>query len=186
MTVEGSVVGNGNLVVKGAVKGTLSGDSVVISEEGHIAADTHAQTMTVGGSFEGRVETAGQLGDSVNREMLGRDRVRRPGCGSRRPVGCQGELQGADQRQKVIARFDASEKRSFVIAVYCVRIAIVALADEIIEFRVGVRSHRQPGRSAFYSASCAFECTQVRRRWAIHETFFLYRYSLGVYRSHKR
>ncbi|BBO79188.1 hypothetical protein DSCW_66050 [Desulfosarcina widdelii] len=61
MTVEGSVVGNGNLVVKGVVKGTLTGESVVISEEGHIAADTHAQTMTVGGSFEGRVETTGQL-----------------------------------------------------------------------------------------------------------------------------
>ena len=61
MTVDGSVVGKGNLVVKGTVKGNLSGESVVISEEGHIAADTRAQTMTVGGVFEGRVETAGQL-----------------------------------------------------------------------------------------------------------------------------
>lgn len=61
MTVDGSVVGRGNLVVKGSVKGTLTSDSVVISEEGHIAADTKVQTMTVGGSFEGRVETSGQL-----------------------------------------------------------------------------------------------------------------------------
>ncbi len=61
MTVDGSVVGKGNLVVKGSVKGTLTGESVVVSEEGHIAADTKAQTMTVGGSFEGRVETSGQL-----------------------------------------------------------------------------------------------------------------------------
>ena len=59
MTVDGSVVGKGNLVVKGTVKGTLSGESVVISEEGHVAADTRAQTMTIGGSFEGRVETSG-------------------------------------------------------------------------------------------------------------------------------
>ncbi len=61
MTVDGSVVGNGNMVVNGTVKGTLSGESVVISEEGHIAADTQARTMTVGGRFEGRIETTGQL-----------------------------------------------------------------------------------------------------------------------------
>jgi cytoskeletal protein CcmA (bactofilin family) len=61
MTVDGSLVGKGNLVVKGSVKGTLTGESVVISEEGHIAADTKADTLTVGGSFEGRVETSGQL-----------------------------------------------------------------------------------------------------------------------------
>ena len=61
MTVDGSLVGNGNLVVNGSVKGTLSGESVIISEEGHIAADTKAQTMTIGGSFEGRVEATGQL-----------------------------------------------------------------------------------------------------------------------------
>ena len=61
MTVDGSVVGKGNLVVKGSVKGTLTGESVVISEEGQISADTKAQTMTVGGSFEGRMETSGQL-----------------------------------------------------------------------------------------------------------------------------
>jgi cytoskeletal protein CcmA (bactofilin family) len=61
MTIDGSVVGKGNLVIKGFVKGTLTGDSVVISEEGQVTADTKARTMTVGGSFEGRVETSGQL-----------------------------------------------------------------------------------------------------------------------------
>ncbi len=61
MAVDGSLTGRGNLVVKGSVKGTLTGESVVISEEGHIAAETKAETMTIGGSFEGRVETSGQL-----------------------------------------------------------------------------------------------------------------------------
>jgi cytoskeletal protein CcmA (bactofilin family) len=60
-TVDGSVIGKGNLVVKGSVKGTLKGESIVISEEGQVAADTHAQTMTIGGVFEGRVETTGPL-----------------------------------------------------------------------------------------------------------------------------
>lgn len=61
MTVDGSVVGKGNLVVKGSVKGTLSGESVVISEEGHVTAETKAHTMTIGGRFEGQLETSGQL-----------------------------------------------------------------------------------------------------------------------------
>lgn len=61
MTVDGALVGKGNLVVKGSVKGTIESESVVISEEGRIAADTKAQSMTVGGIFEGRVETSGQL-----------------------------------------------------------------------------------------------------------------------------
>lgn len=61
MTVDGSLMGKGNLVVKGSVKGTLSGESVVISEEGHVNAETKAQTMTIGGHFEGRLEISGQL-----------------------------------------------------------------------------------------------------------------------------
>lgn len=61
MTVDGSLMGKGNLVVKGSVKGILSGESVVISEEGHVNAETKAQTMTIGGQFEGRLEISGQL-----------------------------------------------------------------------------------------------------------------------------
>ena len=61
VTVDGSIFGKGNLVVKGSVKGTLSSESIVVSEEGTVEADVHAQSMTIGGSFEGRVETTGQL-----------------------------------------------------------------------------------------------------------------------------
>jgi cytoskeletal protein CcmA (bactofilin family) len=61
MTVDGAVVGKGNLVVKGFIKGTLTGESVVVSEEGRIEADAKALTMTVGGSFNGCLETSGQL-----------------------------------------------------------------------------------------------------------------------------
>lgn len=61
MTVDGALVGKGNLVVNGSVKGTVNGESVVISEEGEVLAETFAQTMTIGGRFEGRVETSGQL-----------------------------------------------------------------------------------------------------------------------------
>jgi cytoskeletal protein CcmA (bactofilin family) len=61
MTVDGSILGKGNLVVKGSVKGNLSSESIVVSEEGTVAADVHAHSVTIGGSFEGRLEATGQL-----------------------------------------------------------------------------------------------------------------------------
>ena len=61
LEVDGALVDKGNLVVKGTVKGTLTGKSLVISEEGTILADVKVETMTIGGRFEGRVETSGQL-----------------------------------------------------------------------------------------------------------------------------
>ena len=96
MTVDGSVVGKGNLVVKGTVKGTLSGESVVISEEGHIAADTQARTMTIGGSFEGLVEIAEQLvilsTGKCSGEIVCGDLVVEAGGRLDAKVSCQGPI----------------------------------------------------------------------------------------------
>jgi cytoskeletal protein CcmA (bactofilin family) len=98
MTVDGSVVGKGNLVVKGAVKGTLNGDSIVVSEEGRIAADANAQTMTIGGVFEGRVETSGQLvilaTGSCTGEIVCGDLVVEAGGRLDAQVTCKGLAQG--------------------------------------------------------------------------------------------
>lgn len=55
--VEGTVVGGGRLVIKGMVKGAVKGDSVVITEEGEVYADAKANEMTVGGIFDGQIET---------------------------------------------------------------------------------------------------------------------------------
>lgn len=60
-TVEGTVVGKGRLVIKGTVKGVLSGNSVVIAEEGAVYADVHAAEMTIGGLFDGQVEVQNTL-----------------------------------------------------------------------------------------------------------------------------
>jgi cytoskeletal protein CcmA (bactofilin family) len=97
-TVDGSVVGKGNLVVKGSVKGNLDGESVVISEEGHIAADTKAQSMTIGGVFEGRLETSGQLvilaTGSCTGEIACGDLVVEAGGRLDAQVTCKGALPG--------------------------------------------------------------------------------------------
>ena len=55
-TVDGTVTGKGRLVIKGHVKGAVTGDSVVIAEEGVVNADAKANELTIGGSFEGQVK----------------------------------------------------------------------------------------------------------------------------------
>ena len=55
-TVDGTVTGKGRLVIKGMVKGAVTGDNVVIAEEGVVHADAKANESTIGGKFEGQVQ----------------------------------------------------------------------------------------------------------------------------------
>ena len=60
-TVEGTVIGKGRLIIKGTVRGSVSGDDVVIAEEGAVYADAKATVMTIGGLFDGQVEVEKEL-----------------------------------------------------------------------------------------------------------------------------
>lgn len=60
-TVDGTVVGKGRLVIKGTVKGAVTGDNVVIAEEGAVYADATANEITIGGFFEGQIEAGKTL-----------------------------------------------------------------------------------------------------------------------------
>ncbi|MBW1890470.1 MAG: polymer-forming cytoskeletal protein [Deltaproteobacteria bacterium] len=53
LTIEGSISCSGQLIVKGAVKGNLRGDEVVIAEDGVIHADATVSAITIGGKFDG-------------------------------------------------------------------------------------------------------------------------------------
>ncbi|MGD9369027.1 MAG: polymer-forming cytoskeletal protein [Desulfobacteraceae bacterium] len=55
-TVDGTVTGKGRLVIKGTVKGAVTGDNVVIAEEGAVYAEARAKEITIGGTFDGQVE----------------------------------------------------------------------------------------------------------------------------------
>ncbi len=55
-TVDGTVTGKGRLVIKGIVKGAVTGDNVVIAEEGAVYADARANEITIGGVFDGQVD----------------------------------------------------------------------------------------------------------------------------------
>lgn len=61
LTVDGKISTKGKLVIKGVVKGILTGDVVVIAEEGAVFADTKVTSMTIGGTFEGEVEASSEL-----------------------------------------------------------------------------------------------------------------------------
>jgi cytoskeletal protein CcmA (bactofilin family) len=61
LTVDGTVSGKGQLVIKGTVKGNLEGETIVIAEEGIAEADTKATVVTVGGRFQGKLEASKEL-----------------------------------------------------------------------------------------------------------------------------
>ena len=61
LTVDGKVSAKGKLVVKGIIKGTLSGETVIIAKEGSICADTKVASLTVGGRFEGDLTASKEL-----------------------------------------------------------------------------------------------------------------------------
>lgn len=60
-TVDGTVTGKGRLVIKGTVKGAVTGENVVIAEEGAVFAEAKANVMTIGGTFEGQIEVDKEL-----------------------------------------------------------------------------------------------------------------------------
>lgn len=61
LTVDGTISSKGKLVVKGVVKGTLIGETVIIAEEGKVLADTKASSMIIGGTFEGEIRASKEL-----------------------------------------------------------------------------------------------------------------------------
>lgn len=61
LLVKGDINSNGSLVIKGRVEGTLNGESIVIAEDGYVAASIEAGNMTIAGSFEGDAAISGIL-----------------------------------------------------------------------------------------------------------------------------
>jgi len=61
LIVEGTVSCKGKLIIKGTVKGTLSGEIVIIAEEGAAYTDAQVRSMTIGGTFEGNLKASEEL-----------------------------------------------------------------------------------------------------------------------------
>ena len=61
LTVEGTISSRGRLIVKGTVKGTLTGEAVIIARGGGIYAKTSVASMTIAGTFEGDIDASEEL-----------------------------------------------------------------------------------------------------------------------------
>jgi len=61
LTVEGSLSCKGQLIVKGAVRGNLRGEEVIIAEDGAVDADATVSVITIGGQFTGTLRVMEKL-----------------------------------------------------------------------------------------------------------------------------
>lgn len=61
LVVEGTVSSKGKLIIKGTIKGTLSGEIVIIAKEGAAYTDAQVRSMVIGGTFEGSVRASEEL-----------------------------------------------------------------------------------------------------------------------------
>lgn len=61
LRVEGELSCEGKLVVKGIVKGSIKGESIIIAEEGQVYSNMEVSDMTIGGVFEGELSAAGKV-----------------------------------------------------------------------------------------------------------------------------
>lgn len=61
LTIDGTVSTNGRLIVKGILRGTVTGKNVVIAEEGSVYANAKVGSITIGGTFEGEIRALKEL-----------------------------------------------------------------------------------------------------------------------------
>ncbi len=61
LTMDGTINCTGRLIIKGTIKGTLEGKSVIVAEEGALYADTKVSSITIGGKFEGEIRASDEL-----------------------------------------------------------------------------------------------------------------------------
>ena len=61
LKIDGSIVSQGKLIIKGSVRGAIQGETVIIAEEGEVRSEAKVTSMTIGGSFEGEIQASKEL-----------------------------------------------------------------------------------------------------------------------------
>lgn len=61
LTVEGTLSCKGRLIIKGVVRGMLSGETVIIAREGAVYANISVASLTIAGTFEGDIDASEAL-----------------------------------------------------------------------------------------------------------------------------
>ena len=61
MTFEGTMSSQGTLIIKGIVKGRIEGEHIIIAKEGLVTAECHADSVVIGGSYDGDLKVKGVM-----------------------------------------------------------------------------------------------------------------------------
>ncbi|MDY6905189.1 MAG: polymer-forming cytoskeletal protein [Thermodesulfobacteriota bacterium] len=61
LAIEGNIASNGSLIIKGSLKGTIEGESVVIAQDGYVQAETKVANITIAGVFQGDITVTRDL-----------------------------------------------------------------------------------------------------------------------------
>jgi len=61
LSIDGLISSRGKLIIKGAVKGRIEGETLVIARGGKLHADVNVMRMTVGGSYVGELHAKEEL-----------------------------------------------------------------------------------------------------------------------------
>jgi len=61
LSIEGTLNSEGSLLIRGTVKGTLTGKNVTVAEEGALLAEVTADQITIGGKVEGSIQANEEL-----------------------------------------------------------------------------------------------------------------------------
>ena len=61
LEIDGSIISKGKLIIKGSIKGSIKGETLIIAEEGCVAADIQVESITVGGHFQGDLAASREL-----------------------------------------------------------------------------------------------------------------------------
>ncbi|MFH1154987.1 MAG: polymer-forming cytoskeletal protein [Pseudomonadota bacterium] len=61
LEIDGTIVSKGKLIIKGSIKGSIKGETLIIAEEGNVSADAHVESITIGGNFQGELVASREL-----------------------------------------------------------------------------------------------------------------------------
>lgn len=72
LSVEGDVTGSGEMIIRGTLKGTLSGERVTIAPGGAVYADVEAVVMTIAGECRGTLRISREVTITASGSCQGR------------------------------------------------------------------------------------------------------------------
>ena len=61
LQIEGKIESKGRLIIKGTVRASIIGETIIIAEGGSVYSDANVESITIGGSFEGDIKASNEL-----------------------------------------------------------------------------------------------------------------------------